>query len=141
MTVAWKTTQQQSNDAATNSAKAILDPRTATVATSLTLTADQFINGLLHQTGGTTNSVTSPTAAQIVAAIKNCAVGTHFFFGVLNQGSGAVTMVAGAGVNAGTWPPTSDIIATGTGQFYMGVVTSITPASEAVFMANVSGGA
>jgi hypothetical protein len=139
MTVAWKTSQKQSQDAAIQACKGLFDSYKKTTGNA-TLTVDEFVNGLVHNDTGAA-SITTPTAAAIVAGIKGCAVGTHFFFGVACASAHAVTMVAGTGVNGGTWPTGFDVVAASSGALFMGVVTNVTASSEAVVMVPVSGAA
>ncbi len=61
-----------------------------------------FVNGYFLQNGGMTGALnfTTPTAANIVAAIKNCIVGSCFKFTINNKGGGFTrTIVGGAGVD------------------------------------------
>jgi len=61
-----------------------------------------FVNGYFLQNGGMTGALnfTTPTAADIVAAINNCDVGSCFKFTINNKGGGFTrTIVGGAGVN------------------------------------------
>ena len=61
-----------------------------------------FINGYFLQNGGMSGALnfTTPTAANIVAAIKNCIVGSCFKFTINNKGGGFTrTIVGGAGVD------------------------------------------
>jgi hypothetical protein len=66
---------------------------------AVTLTVAEFINGLYIQ-GGTpgTSTKTTPTAALIVAAIPEAAVGTMFEFTIDNGGDGTLTLEGGDGV-------------------------------------------
>lgn len=99
-----------------------------------TLGVAAFINGLYSQTGtpGAVN-LTTPTAAAIVAAIKNCQVGDAFDFQILNNGDATITVVAGSGVTlVGT-----TAVPTVKGQIYKGIVTVATVGSEAVTLVAV----
>jgi hypothetical protein len=61
-----------------------------------------FVNGYFLQNGGMTGALnfTTPTAANIVAAVKNCIVGSCFKFTINNKGGGFTrTIVGGAGVD------------------------------------------
>lgn len=89
---------------------------------TIALTAAQFINGILHITGGTTSTVTTPTAAQIVAALTNAQIGSAFEFVIINGGSGTADLQAGASVSfTNQTDPT-----TGKTQLYKGIVTAVT---------------
>ena len=61
-----------------------------------------FVNGYFLQNGGMTGALnfTTPSAADIVAAINNCIVGSCFKFTINNKGGGFTrTIVGGAGVD------------------------------------------
>lgn len=91
-------------------------------------TAAEFINGLCLTTGGSTATVTFPTAAQIVAAIPNCQVGSSFEFQICNTNSGNTTISHGL-TGVGTSAANSNTIATNKSQLYRCVVTATdTPA-------------
>ena len=67
-----------------------------------TPTGIEFVNGYFLQNGGMTGALnfTTPTAADIVAAINNCIVGSCFKFTINNKGGGFTrTIVGGAGVD------------------------------------------
>lgn len=132
MTVAWKITQTQSETSAINSAKALFDNTKATTG-NVTLTVGEFINGLCYNSTAAA-SLTTPTAAQIVAAIKDCAVGSHFFFGVVATSAHAVTLVGGTGV---TVPAAADVVTAACAGLFIGVVTNATASSEAVYVSHV----
>jgi hypothetical protein len=97
-------------------------------ANSPTLTPAQIINAIITASGQTgAQTVTTPTAADIVAAIPSPEVGTSFEFTLRNEhtSSGAITMQAGAGV---TLDGTTNVPITKT-QVYRGVITNVaTPA-------------
>lgn len=94
-----------------------------------TLTAAQFVGALYQITGGTTATLTTPTAAQIVAAIPNCQIGDSFFFVVQNGGSGTATLAAGSGVTGSAAAAT--VATTVVTRFY-GIVTNNVAGSQAV---------
>lgn len=98
-------------------------------ATTITLTAAQVIDGFFNQTGGTANAVTIPTAAQLVAAIPGCAVGSKFDFSVNNNGSGSVTLQAATGV---TYEGVGAAVATTVASIFRAVVTNATLGAEAI---------
>lgn len=103
----------------------------ALTSNSPTLTVAQFISAVLNLSGQTgAQTVTTPTAAAIVAALPDAQVGTAFDFALqnANTSSGAVTLAAGAGV---TLRGTVNVPITKT-QLYKGVVTNATPGAEAV---------
>lgn len=107
----------------------------AAAASTVTLTAAQFVNASYRVTSGTTSAITTPTAAQIVGALKQAQAGSAFDFVLVNGGSGTATVTAGAGVTTvGTISPT-----TGKNQLYKGIVTNSAPGSEAVTLIALTG--
>lgn len=66
-------------------------------AAGQTLTAAGLLGGIILRSGAAAVSDTLPTAALIVAAIPNCAVGDTFEFTIQNNNSGLLTIVAGTG--------------------------------------------
>lgn len=96
-----------------------------TDAGTIAPTVAQFVNGILHITGGTTSTVTTPTATQILAALQNGQIGSAFDFILINGGSGTCDFVAGDGV---TFVNETDPTTLKT-QHYKGIVTAVsTPA-------------
>lgn len=97
-------------------------------ASTITLTAAQMVNGIVTHTGGSTCTVTTPTAAAIVAAIPDCQVGYAFELHVVNNNSGSTSFTGGTGV---TIPALLATVATGTVRTIKGVVTNVaTPAVQ-----------
>lgn len=101
-----------------------------------TYTAAQLLGKLIRR--GTGNEITSAviditdTAANIVAAIPNCQVGSGFEFYVNNEDSTHTIQVdGGTGVTMAPNDPSTAIPANSTGHF-MVVVTNATASSEAV---------
>jgi len=90
--------------------------------------AAAFINGIFTTTGGSTCTLTTPTAAAIVAAMPNCQVGSAGVVRIYNANSGTFTVSAGSGVTV-TGPTT---VATTKALGYDLVVTNATSGSEAV---------
>lgn len=100
----------------------------ATAIDYTSLGADKFINGIALTVGGSTATVTFPTAAAIVAAIPNCQVGSSFHFTICNTNSGNTT-ISSALTGVGTSSANSNTIATNKTQLYRCVVTATgTPA-------------
>lgn len=70
---------------------------------SPTLTAAQMVGGVVEVSGGTTATVTTPTAANIIAQMlaldANAGIGSTATFGIVNGNSGTVTLAAGSGVS------------------------------------------
>lgn len=67
-------------------------------AAGQTLTAAQLVGGFLDRLGAAGVSDTTPTAAQIIAAIPGVAVGDVIEWRVRNRNTGTLTLVAGSGV-------------------------------------------
>jgi len=92
-----------------------------------------FVNGYFFQSValGAGRNFTTPTAANIVAAIKNCIVGSCFTFTINNKAGGNNrTIVAGAGVT--TINLISAIILGGTSLVFICRITNIGSGTEAV---------
>lgn len=100
----------------------------SSTATSVTLTAAELVDGFFDQTGGTTNTVTTPTAAAIVAAIPGCQVGSQFDFTVKNSGSGTLTVAGGTGVTMSGTATVATTVTTG----FKAVVVNATAGTEAI---------
>lgn len=70
---------------------------------SPTLTAAQMVGGVVEVSGGTTATVTTPTAANIIAQMlaldANAGIGSTATFGIVNGNSGTVTLAAGSDVS------------------------------------------
>lgn len=69
---------------------------------SPTVTAAQMVGGVVEITGGTTSTVTTDTAVNIVARMQaldaNAGVGSTANFGLINGNSGTMTVAGGTGV-------------------------------------------
>lgn len=94
-----------------------------------TIPTATFIGGVDLRSGpvGAFND-TTPTAAQIIAAIPNCIVNSTRLIMISNAGGGLMTLLAGSGVTlAGT-----TTVAAGNVRLYLVSVTNITVGSEAV---------
>lgn len=103
-------------------------------AAGVTLTAAQLLGGYITRSGAVAVSDTTPTAAQIVAAIPGCEVGTSREIKIVSANSGLLTIAAGSGV---TLAGTTTVAATFT-RTYLVRVTNATAASEAVTILGVS---
>jgi hypothetical protein len=100
-------------------------------ASAPTLTAAQMLNGIAALSGQTAaQNVTTADAADLVAAIPNCMVGSSFDFVIQNghSSSGAATVLAGAGVTL-TGVTAVPVAKT---QLYRGIVTNATAGAAAV---------
>jgi hypothetical protein len=94
-----------------------------------TLTVDQFVQGIIQQSGtnGALN-LTTPTAAAIVARIPNAQPNSYFNTIIQNTNNSTLTLIAGAGVTLSGSTP----VPTNKTQSYIGIVTNATPGAEAV---------
>ena len=102
-------------------------------AAGVTLTAAQIYGKTIIRSGAVAVADTTPTAAQIVAAIPACEIGSTFDFDIINNNTGLLTITAGSGVTlSGT-----TTIATLFTRRYRARVTSITASSEAVTLLGV----
>lgn len=99
-----------------------------TTGTASTATAANFLGGVFHFSGGTTYTLTTPSAAALVAAIPNVEVGSSVPVRIYNANSGTVTLTAGAGVTV-VGPAT---VATSKAQGWDVIVTNATAGAEAV---------
>lgn len=98
---------------------------------SATLEVDEVINGIVRQSGQSSSmNLTTPDAADIVAAIPNCQVGSSFEFIVINENDagGDVTVVGGTDVTI----VGADAVAEDKTQIFRGRVTDADEGSEAV---------
>lgn len=94
-------------------------------AAGQTYTPAQFDGGLIVRSGAAAVTDTTPTAAQIVGAIRNCAIGDTFLLLIQNNNSGTLTI--GAGTNVTLVGTTT--IATALTRLYAVTVTAVaTPA-------------
>lgn len=97
-----------------------------------TWSAAELIGGLLlRDPAGADRSDVTATAAQIVAGIAGCQVGSSFEFVIKNTADGdeVITLTAGAGV---TLSPASITIRRGYAHRFRAVVTNATSSTEAV---------
>lgn len=98
-----------------------------------TITAAQLIHGVWAAAGrNASQDDTTHTAAQIVAAIPNCAVGDSFEFIFLNVSGNAVDLVGGTGVLNISGGASSFAIAAGKGRKFRFRVSNASGGSEAV---------
>jgi hypothetical protein len=82
--------------------------------------------------GGALN-FTTPTAANIVAAISNCIVGSCFKFTINNKGGGSNRTIVG-GTNVDISNLISTVVATNKVSTFICRITNITGSSEAVVL-------
>lgn len=112
-------------------------PTTITLTTAggvVTLTAAQLLNGLLRCDCQDAQTMTTPTAALLIAAIMGCQVGTSFDLDVVNYGDTTLTVGLGTGVTKLTVAGVAAVmtLATLTAKRFTFVVTNNTVGSEAV---------
>jgi hypothetical protein len=106
---------------------------TITTAGNATLTAAQLIGGMIvRDPSGAARTDTTPTAAQIVSAIKNRNVGSSFVFKIRNAADAAetITLAGGTGVTLAAGN-TNTVAQNNTKQFLV-VLTNVAAGSEAV---------
>lgn len=63
-----------------------------------TATTDEIKSGIMYHDGGATDAMTTPTAAQLVAAFPNAKVDSVVVFFVQSQGASAYSITGGTGV-------------------------------------------
>lgn len=100
----------------------------------VTLTTAQAMQGLLPVDCQDAQSITTPTAALIVAAINGCQVGQAFDLDVVNYGDSTLTMALGTGVTKTTIAGVAAVLTLVTlaAKKFRFIVTNVTPGSEAV---------
>lgn len=101
-----------------------------TSGSASTATAAQFWGGVFNFSGGSTYTLTTPSAAALVAAFPNVEVGCAMPFRIYNANSGTTTLTAGSGVTI-VGPNT---VATAKGQGWDVIVTNATAGAEAVVL-------
>lgn len=105
-------------------------PAQLTTASALTLTAAQILSGFVrHDPSGGAATDTLPTAALLIAAIPNAAVGTKFEFVLQNDADAAETITVAAGTG-GTLAGTATIAQNNSKRFLV-EITNITAGSLA----------
>lgn len=102
-------------------------------AAGQTLTAAQFVGRYLDRSGAAGVSDTTPTAALLVAAVPNVAVGDVHEFVIRNRNTGTLTLVAGSGV---TLEGTTTIPTVNTRRYAIRF-TNVTVGTEAVTLSGV----
>ena len=110
---------------------------------SATLTAAQLMGGFILTSGGTTPTLTTDTATNIINALTQSVgaqprIGQTFLLDIANLNSGSVTLAGGTGV---TVDAAGNTIATTVERQYLGVVTGLASlgGSNAVRIANMWG--
>jgi len=109
-------------------------PQVVTTATTpVTGTAAQFLQGLLPVDCQDAGTITTPTAALLVAAINGCVVGTAFDLDVVNYGDTTLTIGLGTGVTKTTIAGVAAVmtLATLVSKRFKFICTNNTPGSEA----------
>lgn len=99
----------------------------------VTLTVAQILAGLLRCDCQDAQTMTTPTAAQLIAAINGCLVGTSFDLDVVNYGDTTLTLGLGTGVTKITVAGVAAVVtlATLTAKRFTFICTNTTPGSEA----------
>jgi len=105
----------------------VLDVTLATVTNAGTLTAAQCLGSLVFH-AGTGGALTTPTAAQLVAAMPGCTVGTAFNLRVRVTSASTSTLTAGTGVTLSGTAATATLNA----KTWLFVVTNNVVGAEAV---------
>ena len=107
----------------------VIDIALSTVTNAGTLTAAQCLAGLVFH-AGTGGALTTPTAAQLVAAMPGCTVGTAIIMNVRTTSASTSTLTAGTGVTLSGTAATATL----NSKAWMVVVTVNLIGSEAVTM-------
>jgi hypothetical protein len=100
-------------------------------ANDLTITGDQFSQYLLYRfdTDASECTLTTPSAADIVALFSSPVIGEISIFGVVADGSHSVTVIGGPNV---TVKPAAQIVDGNTTRTIFWVLDNVTKGSEAV---------
>jgi hypothetical protein len=114
--------------------KAVTPQVVTTATTPVQLTTAQILQGLLPVDCQDAGSITTPTAAAIVAAINGCQNGTSFDLDIVNYGDTTLTLALGTGVTKTTIGGVSAVLTMVTlvSKRFTFVVTNATVGSEAV---------
>lgn len=98
------------------------------------MTTAQLLCGLITANCDDAQTMTTPTAAAIVAAISGCQIGASFDLDVINYGDTTLTVALGTGVTKDTIATVSPVLtlATLTAKRFKFVVTNNVVGSEAV---------
>ena len=105
-----------------------------TATTPITGTTVQFFQGMLPVDCQDAGTITTPTAALLVAAINGCQVGTSWDLDVVNYGDTTLTIGLGTGVTKRTIATVAAVmtIPTLNSKRFKFIVTNNTVGSEAV---------
>ena len=103
-------------------------------AAGVTYTAAQVLGRYIIRSGAAAVSDTLPTAALLLAAMPNPIVGTGFLLDILNNNTGTLTLVAGAGITLAG----NTTIATVFNRRYLVTVTNATVGAEAFTIQGLS---
>ena len=105
---------------------------TVNTAGNETYSAAQLLGGfILRDPAGTDRTDTTPTAAEIVAAIPNASVGSSFEFTIRNTADHNESITLGGGTNV-TLSPTTIVIPRDYSETFLVVCTNVTSSSEEV---------
>jgi len=100
-----------------------------TATTPVTLTVAQALSGYLFVDCQDAGGIKFPTAANLVAGIQGCAVGTCVELWVINTGDTTLTPVVNTGLTLGTGSTAA--MATVSSKLWLIRITNVTAGSEA----------
>ncbi len=100
-----------------------------TLVNTVTITPSQILSGTILSNNTAVSTYTMPTAASLVAFMKNPIVNQTFHFYVLNSGTNTLTFATNTGV---TFLNTINTLSVERSAMFCVTLTNITPASEAV---------
>jgi hypothetical protein len=104
-------------------------------AANTTATAAQCVNGLFDNTAATgVNTLTTPTAALLVAYLSGCMVGSTFDFSIVGDAGSNLTVAAGVG---GTLVGNSSVVS-GSSARYRVRLTNVSSGTEAYTLTRVA---
>lgn len=105
----------------------VTDNELTTAGGAETMTVAEVLGGLLVAATEDAQTWTTPTAAQLRAAIPDCAAGDSFTLEIINSGDSTLTVGLGTGITAPSSSGTSSVltIATVTAKIYRFVCVSV----------------
>lgn len=105
-------------------------PQALSSAANQTLQPFQLLCGTLRRAGANTATDTTPTAAQLVAALSGVQNGQALKWTIRNEGTGTHTLANGTGVTLATG--NTNTTATVSAHDFLIAFTNVVPGSEAV---------
>jgi uncharacterized protein (DUF697 family) len=105
-----------------------------------TLTAAQSVDSLVRMTPSAGRTVTTATAAAIVAEIAGCRVGSSFRLILRNEAAATHAMTLAGGTGVTLQSDNTNTVAHAASREFIGEVTNVTSSSEAVTLYSMPSG-